>query len=78
MFKFFEWITNFFTSLWHIVSALIGFIIDAFTSILMLIRMIPEYLGYLGNMIAILPAWIIVFLTGIIAITVIWTIRRAI
>lgn len=78
MVKFFEWISNFWNNLWSIGGAIVRFFIDGITSILMLIRMIPEYLAYLGQMITILPSWIIVFLTGIIAITVIWTIRRAI
>ena len=72
------WIVNFLKSIGSLVIALVKFIFDGIQSIVMLIVMIPEYISYLGNMVSILPSWIIVFLTGIVAITVIWTIRRAI
>lgn len=74
----FGWIKDFLTGIWNVASAIINFVIDGITSIIKLIVMLPEYMGYLANMIQILPVWIIAFLVGIVAITVIWTIRKAI
>lgn len=73
-----SWLINFFKSLGTLIIALIKFVFDGIKSVIMLIVMIPDYISYLGNMISILPSWIIIFLTGIIAITVIWTIRKAV
>lgn len=73
-----SWLIDFFKSIGSIIISLVQLLIDAIKSIIMLITMIPEYITYLGNMIQILPAWIIVFLTGIVTITVIWTIRKAV
>lgn len=74
----FGWIKDFLSGIWDVGSAIITFIIDGIASIMKLIIMLPEYLGYLANMIQILPFWIVAFLVGIVAITVIWTIRKAI
>lgn len=73
-----SWLIDFFKSLGQLITSGIQFLIDGVKSIIMLITMIPEYVGYVANMISILPAWLIVFLGGLTAITIIWTIRRAI
>lgn len=65
-------------SIAQLIVSIIQFLIDGIKSIIMLIVMIPQYVSYLATMISILPAWIIVFLGGIVTISVIWTIRRAI
>lgn len=65
-------------SIGQLIVSIVQFFIDGIKSIIMLIVMIPQYISYVAQMISILPAWIIVFLGGIITITVIWTIRKAI
>lgn len=65
-------------SIGQLIVSIVQFFIDGIKSIIMLIVMIPQYISYLAQMVSILPAWIIVFLGGIITITVIWTIRKAI
>lgn len=74
----FGWIKDFFTGIWQVVSSLLTFLFNGIMSIFKLILMLPEYMTYLANMISILPVWIIAFLVGIVAITVIWTVRKAI
>ena len=72
------WLVNFFKSIGTLVYSIINFVISGFISVIKLIVMIPEYVGYLTQMINVLPFWIIAFLVGIVTITVIWTIRKAI
>lgn len=72
------WLINFFKSIGTLIVSVFTFIIDGIISVIKLIVMIPEYVGYLTQMINILPTWIIVFLIGIVTISVIWTIRKAI
>lgn len=74
----FGWIKDFFTGIWQVVNSILTFLINGIMSIFKLILMLPEYMTYLANMISILPVWIIAFLVGIVAITVIWTVRKAI
>lgn len=69
---------NLLKSIAQLIVSIVQFVIDGIKSVIMLIVMIPQYVSYLATMISILPAWIIVFLGGIVAITVIWTIRKAI
>lgn len=73
-----SWLIDFFKSIGSLIISVFNFIIDGFVSVIKLILMIPEYVGYLTQMIQVLPVWIIAFLVGIITITVIWTIRKAI
>ena len=73
-----SWLINFFKSIGTLVYSIFNFIISGFISVIKLIVMIPEYVGYISQMIQVLPTWIIAFLIGIVTITVIWTIRKAI
>lgn len=73
-----SWIIDFFKSIGSLIYSVFNFVISGIVSIIKLIIMIPEYVGYLTQMIQVLPSWIIVFLVGIITISVIWTIRKAI
>ena len=73
-----SWLIDFFKSIGTLIISVFNFIIDGFVSVIKLIVMIPEYVSYLTQMIQVLPYWIIAFLVGIITITVIWTIRKAI
>lgn len=73
-----SWLIDFFKSVGSLIVSFFTFIIDGFVSIIKLIVMIPEYVGYVSQMFQVLPTWIIAFLVGILTITVIWTIRKAI
>lgn len=72
------WLIDAFSSFFGLIKSIVIFIFDAITSIMKLVVMLPEYIGYLSNMVSILPSWIIAFLGGVVVITVIWTIRKAV
>lgn len=62
----------------NFIISIIQLIIDTITGVIQLLLMLPEYITYLSNLIGILPNWLSVFCLGIVAIMVIWAIRKAI
>lgn len=62
----------------NFIIAIIQLIIDTITGIIQLILMLPNYISYAASLINIFPSWLSVFCSGIIAIMMIWAIRKAI
>lgn len=73
-----SWLIDFFKSIGDLIVSFFSFLIDGITSIIKLIVMIPEYVSYVSQMFQVMPTWIIAFMVGILTISVIWTIRKAI
>ena len=73
-----SWLIDFFKSIGDLIVSFFNFLIDGITSIIKLIVMIPEYVSYISQMFQVMPYWIIAFMVGILTISVIWTIRKAI
>lgn len=71
-------IFNLLKSFANLIVSLGQLILDAITGVINIITMIPTYVNYVADVIDILPAWLSVFALGILTITVVWAIRRAI
>lgn len=71
------WIINFFKSIGSLIISVVTLLIDAIKGGIQIIMMLPEYINYASETIAILPSWISIFCIGIIAIAAIWAIRKA-
>ena len=71
------WIINFFKSIASLVVSLVTLVIDAIKGGIQIIMMLPDYINYAADTIAMLPSWLSVFCIGIIAIAAIWAIRKA-
>lgn len=61
----------------NLIVSLVQLIIDAITGVLSLLGMIPQYVNYAASVISMMPAWFSVFCIGILTISVLWAIRRA-
>lgn len=64
MFKFFEGIAD-------LLQTLVGYVVDFFTSLIMIIGRAFQALTYIATVILFLPTYVQVFVLGMIAISVI-------
>lgn len=71
------WLIDFFKSLGSLVVSLATLIWDAIYGGIQIIEMLPQYISYASDTIAMLPSWLSVFCIGIIAIAAVWAIRKA-
>ena len=72
-----SWLINFLQSITYLVVSVFQMIIEGILGIIQIIIMIPQYINYVSNLLVILPTWLSAFCLGIIAISVIWAIRKA-
>lgn len=71
-------IVDLITSLGKFIYEIGRLIVQTITGIFQLIAMLPNYVSYVADVISILPSWLTVFSVGILTISVIWAIRKAV
>lgn len=73
-----QFIIDLLKSFGNFIQSICQLIIDAVVGVFQLISMIPDYVEYASSVISMMPSWFAVFCIGILTISVIWAIRKAI
>lgn len=71
------WLINFFKSIGSLIVSLVTLVIDIAKGGIQLVKMLPDFLGYVADLYSILPSWITVFCLGVVSVWAIWALRKA-
>lgn len=70
-----QWLIDLVGSAWQLIKSFIDLIVHTFESILLIFRLLPEYITYAADAINILPPFLLVFAVVIFTLTVVIAVK---